>query len=628
MLGALVLFFSCTNDDNELGEKLDPSDLDFTVVQDYSIDQGGNTVILTNNTPRTIPVWDYGTGKSNKAIDTVRFAFAGEYVIKFSAVTAGGVVEAEPVTITVSENNFDYVTNPLWVNISGGVGNSKRWYLDLDANGLSRYFAGPLYFYGTNNGWLEGGGPSADGSQQSGCYGDDCWNWNPDWPSNTWIMDAANYGYMEFSLDGGPFVTVNHLTIPTLGSQSGTYYLDVNAHTLSMFDAGMIHNPGYDSCSSNWGDITIFSLTEETMQLGVIREQIGSCASEGPAMIVYNFISQEYLDNWTPPDPVEPECDAGFEPTFAPGELLNMLTGGAGSGRFWKLDGDGNPVDWVINCMGWTSNSSSSYNWGWSDEWAAIADNSWIRFDQWGGLNYTRSEDGVETTGTFSINEATNEITLTDNTLIQNPNSWMNPTTNIITVVKGFNDSYEDDGIWFGTSYNAGSNEWLVFHYELGGSDGSGTGPGSGGDGTEITFDNSLFVFGDLESNGNLRLELYNDFGATAGNPPLDTSQLVFAEKIEVTFTLSGITLNGGAAGSYDAAMQYADADWSIQYWGDGTGVGDTTVTGDGTYTVSFEPDSEAQGAIVFVVDILGMATDITDLTAVTATIDSVVIFE
>src|SRR5690606_8880694 len=209
-----------------------------------------------------------------------------------------------------------------------------------------------------------------------------------------------------------------------------TYYLDVNAHTLSMFDAGMIHNPGYDSCSSNWGDITIFSLTEETMQLGVIREQIGSCASEGPAMIVYNFISQEYLDNWTPPDPVEPECDAGFEPTFAPGELLNMLTGGAGSGRFWKLDGDGNPVDWVINCMGWTSNSSSSYNWGWSDEWAAIADNSWIRFDQWGGLNYTRSEDGVETTGTFSINEATNEITLTDNTLIQNPNRWMNPTTN------------------------------------------------------------------------------------------------------------------------------------------------------------------------------------------------------
>jgi len=41
------------------------------------------------------------------------------------------------------------VDNILWTLLSGGVDKEKTWYLDLDAEGVSRYFAGPLYFYGT-----------------------------------------------------------------------------------------------------------------------------------------------------------------------------------------------------------------------------------------------------------------------------------------------------------------------------------------------------------------------------------------------------------------------------------------------------------------------------------------------
>jgi len=623
---AFVSSFVSCEDEYSLGRKLDPSELDFSVIQDYAVDPGGNTVVLTNNTPQTSAIWDYGTGKSYRNQDVIHFAFAGEYTIYFSALTDGGIVDADPVTITVTADNFDYVTNPLWVKISGGVGNSKTWLLDLDENGLSRYFAGPMYYYGTDNGWLEGG--------DAGCYGTDCWNWSPDWASNTWIMSAANYGTMTFSLDGGPFLDVDHLTLPTYGQQSGTYYLDTSNYTLSTSDATILHNSGFETCVPNWNSMKIMSLTEDYMQLAITRgDHMGSCSGDGPCLLVYNFISQEYFDNWTPPDPEEPQVDEGFQPTFAPDELLDMLTGGPGTGRVWKLDGFGNPVDWLASGIGWTTSSSSSYSWGWNDEWADISNEAWIQFDQFGGnQNYLRYQGGTLTTGTFTIQEGAGGedytiVTLNDGeTLIQNPNSWMNPTTSEITVVKAFNDSYMSNGIWFGTSYNPNNDEWLVYHYIVNTTYGGGGSGGGGNTGTSIAIDNAKIAFGDLEGNGKFRIEMYNDFGSTSADPPLNTSELVFSNSIEVTFTLSGVTFIPGAAGSYQAALQYADADWSFQYWGDGNGIGDTTVTGDGTYTVSINAGTDVAGAVVFVIDILGMAAEIADLPAVTATIDEIII--
>ncbi|TRZ42292.1 hypothetical protein [Robertkochia solimangrovi] len=455
LLAGLILA-SCEKEDYELGRMLDASEIEYEVVQDLQADAGGNTVILRNLTPKTTSIWDYGTGRSNRMIDTIRFAFKGEYTIKFSALTAGGVVELDPVTVSVTDDNLNYVNDPLWDALSGGVGNSKTWYLDLNAEGISKYFVGPQYFYGTDNGWLEGG--------DNGCYGDDCWNWNPDWAGNSWLMPAADYGSITFSLQGGPFVTSEHLTIPGRGTENGTYFLDADAKTLTMTDATILHPVGIESCVDNWANMRIFSLTEESLQLGVLRK--GSC--DGAAYLVYNFISKEYSDTWVPEETI-PEPDEGFDPTFAEGELLEMLTGGVGSGRIWKLDGDGNAVDWLAGGIGWTSSSDDSRDWGWNDEWAAIASNSWVRFDQFGGtLNYTRNQNGVETTGTFSIDEASNEITLNGEMLIQGPDGhWMNPTTNVITVVKAFPGEFGTKGIWFGTNYDESKDEWFVWHYVI-----------------------------------------------------------------------------------------------------------------------------------------------------------------
>jgi hypothetical protein len=272
LLGTMFFVASCQQDDHELGRRLDKSEISFKVEQDLATDPGGNTVILINETPQTVPMWDYGTGRSNRQVDTVRFAFQGNYVIKFSAMTAGGIVEMEPRTITVTQNNLNYVNDPLWAALSGGVGQEKTWVLDIDA----KHFDGPQYFYGMDNGW------------QGACMvpGGDCWNWNPVYRDNTWLMPAGDYGTMTFSLKNGPFVKVNHLKIPARGVENGTYFLDANTKTLTFTDATPLHDLGRESCVVSWNNTRIISLTENSMQLAVVRQT--TC--DGAALLVYNYV--------------------------------------------------------------------------------------------------------------------------------------------------------------------------------------------------------------------------------------------------------------------------------------------------------------------------------------------------
>jgi hypothetical protein len=444
-LAVTMFMLSCQIDDAlELGTPMTASEINMEVKQEFSIDPGGNTVVFRNHTMGIEPVWDYGTGRSIRQVDTVRYAFKGTYTIKRFALTRNGIVELSDVSVEVTEDNLNYVNDPLWNLVSGGVGNEKTWVLDLDASARSKYFAGPIFFSGVD--WGYGNVcTKEDGS---------CWTWFPAYQS--WMPAPGDYGTMTFNLKGGPFITVDQKIISG-GNQSGSYYLDKDARTITFTDVVPL-NMGWPQIYSK---AYIISLTEDAMQLAFRHP-------DKAEFEIYNYITKEYSDNWVPPAPSEPTPDEGFDPAFAPGELLDMLTGGAGAGRQWKLDADGNPVDWVAKGNGWTTDKNSSWNWGWNESWVTASTDAWIMFDRFnGGQNYTRFQKGTTTTGTFSINEATNEITLTSNTLLQNPDSWMNPATNTIKVVKAFPEGYQSKGIWFGTGYDAEKDEWLVFHYIL-----------------------------------------------------------------------------------------------------------------------------------------------------------------
>ncbi|WP_225585364.1 hypothetical protein [Flavobacterium sp. MDT1-60] len=439
---AAMLISSCSPESYSLDAVTDKSDIKFEITQDFVVDPGGNTVILKNTTPGVILTWDYVTGKSNKATETVKYAFKGNYTIKISAVTDAGIVQLDPVTITVTKDNLNYVNDPLWTALSGGVGKKKSWVMDNGKYGL----APGAMSYADPGGTVE--------------WGNFTPNWEPEGNANSSTDTDMHWGrYMTFSLDGGPFMTV-HEKDGTV-KENGTYFLDINAHTLTTTGATILRPDNYIANASNWNNnIKVLKLTDNQLRIAILRTN-----NEGTWWYIWNYVAKDYADSYVPPVTV-PVVDEGFNPKFAPGELLTMLTGGVGAGRVWNLDGKGNPVDWIAKGKGWTTGASSSYNWGWNDDWAALAGNSWIRFDQWGGkLNYTRSQNGVVTTGLFTINSETNEINLGTNTLIQNSTSWMSPTTNVLKVVKAYNTSYLQKGIWLGTSYDAGKDEWFAFHY-------------------------------------------------------------------------------------------------------------------------------------------------------------------
>lgn len=69
---------------------------------------------------------------------------------------------------------------------------------------------------------------------------------------------------------------------------------------------------------------------------------------------------------------------------------------------------------------------------------------------------------------------------------------------------------------------------------------------------TDYPVDSSKILFGDIEGNGKLRIEVYNEYGDTKNDAPLDNNAIAFDETIAVTFTITG--LDGSADAAVDAA--------------------------------------------------------------------------
>ncbi len=469
MLGIGFLISSCEPESNSLGRQLDKSEIDFEIIQDFTVDPGGNTVIMTNKTPGVVLTWDYGTGRSNKKIETVKYAFKGEYTIKVSAVTAGGVVELDPVTITVTDDNLNYVNDPLWTYLTGGVGEEKTWVLDLNAEGVSKYFGGPMYFWGTGDGWvsyhlLESGISRDDVNAQLGLDSSTGWNWNPDWKGNEWMFPngAEDFGTMTFSLKGGPYVTVDNLS--TGIKEEGTYFLDQNGHTLTFTDATMLHDSGNNS-AADFTKVVVFSLTENTMQLGVIR-------INDPAMLVYNFISKEYSDNWVPQDLPDPDPAIDLNG----GTIDDLLSVTTTTSKTWVMSPD-TPFNWTDLNGGFLNNwnSVTDYeNSGWapfsSADQSSVIKNK-ITFNNDGTVS-TIDSNGVEASGSYSTStDGTNIITFTGiNPSFPIGTGWASVSTtsqNQWKIVKTKVTGASVTDIWFGKRDESGKNEYMVYHFVL-----------------------------------------------------------------------------------------------------------------------------------------------------------------
>lgn len=139
-------------------------------------------------------------------------------------------------------------------------------------------------------------------------------------------------------------------------------------------------------------------------------------------------------------------------------------------------------------------------------------------------------------------------------------------------------------------------------------------------DGEEIAVDMAKVATGDLEEKGNFRIEIYNEYGPTKEDAPIDTA-LAASGNLTVTFTIAA----EGAAelAPHETKLGFANSDWSVQEWGDNAAI---TVEGAGEYTLSWDlPEgTTVSDALVFVVDVVGGGKDGFVLADLTITADDV----
>ncbi|NPE46813.1 hypothetical protein [Sphingobacterium prati] len=289
LFSLMALFGACSPEKYELGEiDVSPAQLEkgksFTIEHDAN---NPNIVYLTSlMDPKYTPLWDHPQGRSQDRKVTLKMPFPGEYSVRFGVETRGGIVYGEPVTFKIDQMYADFISDETWTLLTGGAGEEKTWYLDLDADGVSRYFKGPLYFYGTGDWW---GTINKTGEPLNS----DSWSWEPDWKGNSWLMPAGDYGSMTFDLKGGANVNVNHAMLGK--TQKGVFNIDTEKKTMRLTGASPLHGKPQDGIVVDWGDVRIMSLTENTMQLAVLRDPVLS--NDGAAMLTFNFISKAYKES-------------------------------------------------------------------------------------------------------------------------------------------------------------------------------------------------------------------------------------------------------------------------------------------------------------------------------------------
>ncbi len=275
MLAAFVAFgmlFSCepVEDTQELPAiTLKATDINISVTQNPS---NPNEVTMANLTQGVIPYWSYTNaagdelGHSNQQNNTVTFPFAGTYTVQFTAYTRGGAVAAAPVTVTISENNEAYFSNPAWGMLTNGT-EGKTWVLDM---------ASPIGWAGLDYPY----NPS----------GADYWNWFPDYAGNEWVMPSKDWGSMTFNLNGNYNVSVTQTALATneQTTKTGTFSYDIANHRL-VFNGGveMLYGGDYHPDVSNWVSVNVMELTETSLRMAVIRDQ--SRTGENVCQIQFHF---------------------------------------------------------------------------------------------------------------------------------------------------------------------------------------------------------------------------------------------------------------------------------------------------------------------------------------------------
>jgi len=465
-----LILSSCTPDDYNLGTT-DVKSEDLVEGIAYTIEhdaQNPNIIYLKSLMGNQYtPVWTHPQGRSQSQIVTLKIPFAGTYEVEFGVETPGGIVYGAKVTFEVADMYAGFISDEVWTMVAGGAGESKTWYLDLDADAVSRHFLGPIYFFTNTYTWDALHTASGDNYLDATVWkwdeaiaplgnedGSDAeWKWLADYPGNTWMCDAADFGTMTFDLIGGANISVDQEAYG-LGTYSGSYLLDTENHTIAFTDAYPVHDSNRDAEMKEATEFRILYLTEDFMQIMVV-----------PSGVCYNYISKFFRDNWTPGEEAEPE------PSYD-GDANSDLTTSTTTTKKWTLSLS-NPYDWanldgsLMN--GWKTPEDYAAT-GWAPYDESLIENISLIMTKTGdnsGTYIFTDGNGDETNGSYTIDEKNNidfgqYISFTIS-------GWVSLATTVENTLRLI--STETDalgsitGIWLGQR-STEKDEYSAYHFE------------------------------------------------------------------------------------------------------------------------------------------------------------------
>lgn len=444
---------------------------------------------------------------------------------------------------------------------------NTTWYIDLDKEGNCWMFDGPLYYYGTADSW----NTVTNGDVVSG----DSWNWCPVYKDNTWLTTAAEWGSMTFKEDGTFEVTqVTDVEKNTTTVATGTYTIDEDSKILNLQGEGarILHLYNFDGVATNWSTkIKILSLTKDKLQLGVVRDN----SSEGEALLVHNYISQAiktlhekvvYKPSICLYDGDDSNWNSfGVETNLEEGQTYTIEATGKRNAamvylldipnfakdhpnaivRIDKIEVDGNSVPFdgnkfkygdienngtyrveLFNVWGAGTAADSPFGGGSKDSEPALAFNSSLK------ITYT-----IVTVDGFNA-----ELTLCGSDWAS---GWPDATTSIV-INGGFPQEYSIS--FDGARVNGYIDLVEIKKFASAFPNAKLTLKSVVADGNDVPFDASKIIYGDLEENGNYRIELYNTYGGSRGNSAFagETADgivpsLACQNNMTVTFTIDGL---------------------------------------------------------------------------------------
>ena len=311
--------WSCSDDDYTMpAPNISPEELvegvAFTVEHDA---QNPNIIHLKSLMPAQYQVaWITPQGRKTGAEATLSIPFDGEYEVQMGVDTRGGYVWSNPYSFTVDDFCADFVEHYLWTRISGGVGQSKTWQLDLgvldDGSVKVTKWKGPHWFYTNTYTWDNLHAANENETVYNNYVDADPWDaanaitpssewyWAADYPGNDWMCGANNYGYITFDLINGANVTVTDADGNVVGK--GTYMLDTDAHTIQLSDVYPLETT---DTRTHERFLQVLYLSDDAMQL--------MAPSEGVAL---NYVTKEYFENYSEPVPTEITLPEGWYEKF------------------------------------------------------------------------------------------------------------------------------------------------------------------------------------------------------------------------------------------------------------------------------------------------------------------------